>query len=496
LKEPAETAVERWDLAPDLSISRVITGLWQIADMERDGRVLDLEATAAAMEPYVEAGFTTFDMADHYGSAEQIAGLFRSKHGADSVQLFTKWVPKPEPSSRADVRAAVERALQRMRAERLDLLQFHAWNYADASYLDALFYLQELKEEGLIRHLGLTNTDTAHLRLIVNSGVEIASNQVCFSLLDQRAAVNGMTDFCRENDITLLAFGTVAGGFLTETWLDVPEPDWAGLETWSEMKYGRFIREVGGWPALQRVLAVVRDVARRYEVSMANVACRYILDQPAVGGVIIGARLGISEHRDDNLAMFGFELDDASRTAIAEAVAALEPIHGDCGDEYRRAPFLTASGDLSHHLDALPPPYPSASGDDGRERVSSGTVWEEVAGFSRAVRDGNRIFVSGTTATHVDRLMGGTDPAAQTHFVIDKIEGALQSLGARLTDVVRTRVYVANEADAEAVSRAHGERFAEIRPANTLVQAGLVGPGYLVEIEAEALIREEQDEQP
>jgi enamine deaminase RidA (YjgF/YER057c/UK114 family) len=116
----------------------------------------------------------------------------------------------------------------------------------------------------------------------------------------------------------------------------------------------------------------------------------------------------------------------------------------------------------------------------------SGTAWESLAGFSRAVRRGNRIYVSGTTATHGDRAIGGSDPAAQTHFAIDKIEGALQSLGSRLEDVVRTRVFVRNAADWEPVARAHGQRFGGVMPANTLVQAGLVGEEYLVEIEAEA----------
>ena len=185
---------ERWDLAPDLSISRVLTGLWQIADMERDGRQLDLMATAREMEPYVDAGLTTFDMADHYGSAEEIVGLFAREHGSDAVQPLTKWVPKPGALTREEVREAVELSLRRMQTERLDLLQFHAWNYADPSYLDTLFYLQELKDEGLILHLGLTNTDTVHLRMIVNSGIAITSNQVCFSLLDQRARAHGMTE--------------------------------------------------------------------------------------------------------------------------------------------------------------------------------------------------------------------------------------------------------------------------------------------------------------
>jgi aryl-alcohol dehydrogenase-like predicted oxidoreductase/enamine deaminase RidA (YjgF/YER057c/UK114 family) len=480
--------VERWNLTPDLSISRVLTGLWQIADMEREGRKLDLAATARAMEPYVQAGFTTFDMADHYGSAEVIAGLFAREHGHDSVQLFTKWVPTPGPASRDDVRTAVQTALDRLRSDRLDLLQFHAWNYADPSYLDSLTYLQELKDEGLIRHLGMTNVDTAHLRMILHSGIEVVSNQVCFSLLDQRARANGMLELCAEHGVTVLAFGTIAGGFLTERWFAQPEPAWDALETWSQMKYGRFIREVGGWEALQDLLEVVHQVARRHNVSMANVAGRYILDQPAVGGIIVGARLGISEHREDNLQLFRFSLTEADHAEIDEAVARLRLIPGDCGDEYRRPPYLTAAGDLRDHLESLPPPFEVRTGEDGRSRVLSGTIWEELAGFSRAVRRGDRILISGTTATYGDRVIGGDDPASQTNFVIDKIEGALQSLGASLEDVVRTRIYIKNMDYWEPVAQVHGRRFRGILPANTLVSADIIGSEYLVEIEAEALL--------
>ena len=88
-------------------------------------------------------------------------------------------------------------------------------------------------------------------------------------------------------------------------------------------------------------------------------------------------------------------------------------------------------------------------------------------------------------------MIGGRDPSAQAHFVIDKIEGAIESLGGTLADVVRTRIFVNNLDDWEAVARAHGERFAGINPANTLVEARLVGEGYLVEIEAEAVLKDE-----
>jgi enamine deaminase RidA (YjgF/YER057c/UK114 family) len=123
-----------------------------------------------------------------------------------------------------------------------------------------------------------------------------------------------------------------------------------------------------------------------------------------------------------------------------------------------------------------------------RTSVSSGTVWEELAGYCRAVRVGDVIHVSGTTATGPDGLVGPGDPAKQAAYALDKIEAAIRSLGGALGDVVRTRVYVSDIANWEAVARVHGQRFGAIRPANTLIEARLVGPEYLVEIEAEAIV--------
>ena len=123
-----------------------------------------------------------------------------------------------------------------------------------------------------------------------------------------------------------------------------------------------------------------------------------------------------------------------------------------------------------------------------KQSVSTGTVWEKLAGYARGVRVGDHIYVSGTTATGPDGLVGGDDPAAQARFIIDKIERAINDLGGRLDDVVRTRIFISNVAHWEPVARVHGERFAAIRPANTLVEAKLVGPEFLVEIEADAII--------
>jgi len=485
------SSVPTYRLAPDLTVSRVLTGLWQVADLERGGVTLDPDAGAEVMAAYADAGLTSFDMADHYGSAEVIAGRLRARRDPEKpVQLLTKWVPEPGRLRKDDVRSAVDRARSRLGVERIDLLQFHTWSYADPSWLDALFWLDELREEGLVAHLGLTNVDTAHLRIVLASGVPILTNQVACSLLDRRYE-GAMHALCLEAGVRVLGYGTVAGGFLTERWLDRPEPALDSLTTWSQMKYARFIQAAGGWEPFQALLRAIKRVADRLGVSMANVASRYVLESPAVAGVIVGARLGQSLHIDDTLQLFRFELDQPARATLAEAVAQLEPIPGDCGDEYRKPPFLTASGDLSHHVAAFPAPYPTAPGAlPSRRQVRSGTTWESLAGYCRAVRHGQRVLVSGTTATHGERLIGGSDPAAQTHAVIDKIEGALASLGARLEHVVRTRVYVADLAHWEACARAHGERFRHVRPANTMVEARLIGAGYLVEMEAEAIVDE------
>lgn len=510
---------ERVRLARGLEVPRVVVGLWQVADQERLlGAPLDPEAGARAMAEHAQAGLAAFDMADHYGSAEVVAGALVRRMAAvpataPRLHLLTKWVPGPGPVTPQMAGDAVDRARERMGVDAVDLLQYHPWSYADPGWLDALFHLAEQRERGAVRHLGLVNCDAVHLDMAVRSGVPVATNQVCCSLLDRRA-LGVMSRVCRAHDVKLLAYGALAGGFLTRRWLGRPAPTAGLARTWSQMKYLRFVQEAGGWDRLQEVLRALARVADRLGASMANAACRWALDQPAVAAVIVGARLGERSHVQDNLRLFGFSLDDEARAELDEAANQLDAIPGDCGDEYRRPPFLTASGDLSHHLDGpLPAPYPvawRAGGPEGKigpdagaatdaagaareaplpdGRVSSGTAWERMAGYCRAVRRGDRIWVSGTTASHRDRRIGGDDAAAQTHFVIDKIEGALHSLGAGLQDVVRTRAYVPDQADWEAVARAHGARFGSIMPANTLVRAGLVGEGLLVEIEAEAVV--------
>ena len=479
---------DRTLLAPGLEISRIVTGLWQIADMEKDGRIIDADALARDMGVYAEAGFDTFDMADHYGSAEIIAGRFHALHRGG--RFITKWCPQPGPMTRDIVRAAVARARERLQTSRIDLLQLHWWMFQHPAWIDAMKELVALRDEGAIAHLGVTNFDTGHLRLLHDHGIPVATNQVCFSLLDRRAA-GEMSRFCVRSGINLLAYGSLAGGLLTGKWHSRPRPAGDEVRDWSTMKYLRFVDQIGGWDVLQSILDALNKVAHRQDVSIGNVATRWVLEQDAVAAVIVGARLGEREHRDDNLRVFSFALDTDDHRILDEALASTTAIPGDCGDEYRWPPFLTASGDLSHHLASFPKVYTPepVPGKPERLRIDSGSIWEPLAGYSRAVRLGDRILVSGTTATHgAGEIIAPGSAASQTVYILDKIRASIESLGGTMEDVVRTRVYLRDKNDSEEVSRAHGRVFGAIRPANTLFEVSALIGGYAVEIDAEAVV--------
>ncbi len=210
-------------------------------------------------------------MADHYGSAELIVGKFMKKYPSKKITVLTKWCPKPSEMTENTVRDAVERRLKRLQTKQIDLLQFHWWNYRDLRYIDAMNRLVKLQKEGKIRYIGVTNFDTAHLRVLLSTGYPIVTNQIHFSLLDRRAA-GKMTNLCLATGCRILAFGCLAGGLLTERYLNTPRPPPMKDRTDSISKYLRFVNEAGGWERLQELLCVLDGIAKELKCTIAHVA--------------------------------------------------------------------------------------------------------------------------------------------------------------------------------------------------------------------------------
>lgn len=332
----------RFQLTPDFSICRILNGMWQVSGAH--GRV-DAPRAIQSMFDYLDAGYTTWDLADHYGPAEDLIGEFRrqlsQQRGQDvlaQVQALTKWVPRPAAMTRRVVEDSIDLSRRRMDTDCLDMLQFHWWEYRDRGYLDALRHLADLQSEGKIRHLSLTNFDTKHLQIIVDNSIPIVSNQVQYSLIDQRPQVS-MAHFCQQHGIQLFTYGTLCGGLLSEKYLGKPEPRSGDLETVSLRKYKTMIDAWGGWSLFQELLMALQSIAQKHHVSLSNVAVRAILDRPAVAGVIVGTRLSIAEHRNENARVFDLTLDPADWQkieAVTERSHNLFEQIGDCGDEYRR----------------------------------------------------------------------------------------------------------------------------------------------------------------
>jgi aryl-alcohol dehydrogenase-like predicted oxidoreductase len=320
-------ALEVVTLAPGFVVSRIAKGNWQLA--ERHGAPYARETAIDDMRRFVEAGITLFDCADHYVGVEQLIGEFRRRHPehARRVRVSTKLVPDLASLphlKRGHVEHIVDTSLTRLGQERLDLVQFHWWDYRVPGYVEAMHWLDDLKSAGKVELIGTTNFDTARLSEVVASGVRVATNQLQYSVLDHRPE-HGLAAFCAAHDIKLLCYGTLAGGFIGERWLGAPEPR-PPFANRSLVKYRLIIEDFGGWRRLQELLSVLDTIAKRHRVSLGSVAIRYVLDKPSAAVALVGARN--AAHLDDLVQAVA--LDEADRSAIARVVSQAPGPRGDC----------------------------------------------------------------------------------------------------------------------------------------------------------------------
>ena len=312
--------VSRITLRPGHEISRVIRGGWQLAGGHGP---VDRAAAIDDMIAFAEAGITTFDCADIYTGVEELIGGFRSEYGNSfgaealaRVKVHTKLVPdlaRLATVDRAYVRGIVETSLKRLQTERLDLVQFHWWDYTVPRYLEAIGWLNELRTEGKVAHVGGTNFDTATSLEIIRSGVPLVSMQVQYSLIDLRPE-RLLVGAAQENAMQILCYGTVAGGFLGDPWLGKPEPQHP-LENRSLTKYKLIIDDFGGWDLFQALLQTLRRIADRHGSDIATVASAAMLNRPAVAAVIVGARN--RSHLARNVAISELRLSEQDLAEIA-----------------------------------------------------------------------------------------------------------------------------------------------------------------------------------
>ena len=321
-------AVETVTFAPGYRVPRIIRGGWQLAG---DHGPVERHRAIADMGAFLAAGLNTVDGADIYTGVEDMYGEFNAHQrsaGLATMQVHTKCVPDYadlDQLAAADLRRTITRSLQRLRTDRLDLVQFHWWDYNRGNYLEAAAALQQMQQEGLIARIGGTNFDTAHARALIEAGISLTSMQTQYSLLDRRPST-GLADLALQHGMHLLCYGTLAGGFLTEHWLGQPEPV-RPLANRSLVKYQLIIDEFGGWGAFQSLLQALKTIADGHRVALSSVAVRWVLDQPGVAAAIVGARY--ADKLASTLEVFSFRLSPADHALLEPLLAAAPGPHGE-----------------------------------------------------------------------------------------------------------------------------------------------------------------------
>jgi aryl-alcohol dehydrogenase-like predicted oxidoreductase len=324
--------VQRITLSPGYDISRVIRGGWQLSASHSQ---TVSEDPVADMIAFADQGITTFDCADIYTGVEEMIGAFREQYrklrGAEAlsrIRVHTKFVPDMAMLpviDKAYVEKVIDTSLARLKTERLDTVQFHWWDYGMPRWLDTALWLEELRQAGKIERIGGTNFDTGHVMAMRDAGVPLASMQVQYSLLDRRPEKTLVTA-AKDNGIAIFCYGTVAGGFLGERWLNQPEPS-SPLENRSLVKYKLIIDAFGGWALFQELLRVLAGVAARHGADIATVASAALLARPGVSAVIVGARN--RSHLAANLRISSIDLTPSDLSEIGAVLGRSHDIEGE-----------------------------------------------------------------------------------------------------------------------------------------------------------------------
>ena len=318
-----------------LAVSRTIQGYWQLAGGH--GKYNQEEAIKN-MQAHLDAGINTIDTADIYGPSEFIVGRFMKEKPPGAV-VCTKFCCFSFLSDidKKEVKTRIQKACDRLQVEKIPLIQFFWSNYDIKRYVDVALMLTELKEEGLIGEIGATNFDLKRLKEMKDAGVPLVSHQVQLSCLDQRPVQSGMVDWCAENDVSLIAFGTVGSGILSDKYLGRGPPTQEEKNTASMRMYTKTAERFGSWELVQELLQTmdsiageVRSSGRCANANIANIAQRYVLDTKSVASVLVGVRN--RNHIVENTRTHAFDLTQSERDVIAAVLAKRKGPAGDVWD--------------------------------------------------------------------------------------------------------------------------------------------------------------------
>jgi len=271
-------------MSEEIKTSNIIRGCWQLA-AGHSRQNADIQPILDA----IESGFTTFDCADIYLGVEELLGRASKAVTEKKLRIHTKFVPDLNCLQKIDrkyVKNIIDRSLRRLQVECIDLVQFHWWSWEVKNYLSAMEILSELKAEGKITEIGLTNVNREYLEEF-SERFDVASLQAQVSLFDRRVE-RGVGALCRKKNIKIFAYGSLLGGFVSEKWLGKGEPLAEQLANRSLVKYKLLLDSACGWEEFQRRLSILSELAAKYCCEIANIAVAALLQAGRADAVIVG----------------------------------------------------------------------------------------------------------------------------------------------------------------------------------------------------------------
>ncbi len=303
----------------NFGLEPLVVGCWQIDD--RSWKAIPEAQLERAIDTYLALGIKGFDTADIYGRSEQVLG--RLLKGRDTI-VFTKAVFFSGVPTPNQIRSKIENSLRTLQRDRLDCVQVH-WHNPQLDFSSTFALLNEWVEQGKIVKLGVTNFDTPMLEKALQMA-PIATHQVQYSLIDRRVETS-MQALCLKYNIGLLAYGPLAGGFLSDKFRGVKAPQNAADHARS-FYYSTMIRTHGGWAAVLDLLETLAQFAQKYEKTIAQVALNWVAQQQGVAAVISGLTLD-RQQIQHNVEAFTWNLESSDVQQLSERSSMLFQQTGD-----------------------------------------------------------------------------------------------------------------------------------------------------------------------